>query len=127
MIYYDNWENEYKEVIDRLFKVIAQENIAWISLGALRQPSYLDGIIRERHPESRIVYGELITGLDGKMRYFKKIRVLMFGKMYKWIHEHSENVYTYLCMESSEIYQQAFGWSPKTTSQLSRNMNNFII
>ncbi len=126
MIYYDQWKEEYRMVIDRIFTTIPASSILWISLGALRYPPHLDSIIRQRHPESKIVYGEMITGLDGKMRYFKSIRIQMFKAMYQWIRQYSHEVFIYLCMESPEIYHKAFGWDIKTSSQLSRQMNKLI-
>ncbi|MBN2008621.1 DNA photolyase [candidate division KSB1 bacterium] len=127
MIHYDGWQDEYKSVVDRIFQTIPAERIIWISLGALRYPPHLDAIIREQHPQSKIVYGELITGLDGKMRYFKSVRAEMFRKMHAWIREYSTNVFVYLCMESAEMYQDVFGWDSRTTISLSRRMNELIL
>jgi len=126
MIHYPNWEQEYKLVVDRIFDYIKPENIIWISLGALRYPPHLDQIIRERHPMSRIVYGELIRGLDGKYRYFKPIRFSLFSKMYHWIKHHDEKIFVYLCMESHEVWQKSFGWSPGNSATLNKLMDDLI-
>ena len=85
MIYYDGWEQDYQAVVKKIFEKINSENIIWISLGALRYPPHLDQIIRKNHPTSKIVYGELFPGKDGKLRYFKPIRIQMFSRMYQWI------------------------------------------
>ncbi len=127
MIFYDGWEVEYEYVVDRVFKCIHPRNIIWISLGALRYPPSLDAIIRERHPESEIVYGELIPGLDGKYRYFKSIRIQMFKQMYRWIKKHDEHVFVYLCMSSSEEWQKSFGWTPRNSASLAERMDQLII
>ncbi len=118
MIHFDGWQEGYKETVDKIFRVIKPENIAWISLGALRYPPGLDDIIRENHPESPIVLGELLPGIDKKLRYFKPIRVEMFKKMYKWIKGHSDSVFVYLCMEKTDVWQKAFGWSPRNSAHL---------
>jgi spore photoproduct lyase len=127
LIYYPDWESDYRFVVDKIFEYIDPKNIIWISLGALRYPPYLDHIIRERHPQSQIVYGELFPGIDGKLRYFKSIRIEMFKKMYRWIKEHDENLFVYLCMESSEVWQKAFGWTPENSATLSRMMDALAI
>ncbi len=126
MIYYESWERDYYEVVRRIFEKIKPENIDWISLGALRYPPHLDQIIRENHPNSKIVYGELFPGKDGKLRYFKPIRVNMFGKMYRWIKGFAPDVFVYLCMESSEVWEKSFGWTPKNSAGLKRRMDNLI-
>ncbi len=126
MIYYPDWERDYKITVDKIFDYINPENITWISLGALRYPPHLDGIIRERHPESNIVYGELFPGIDGKSRYFKQIRIDMFKNMHSWIKSQNDNIFVYLCMESPEIWQKAFGWSPQTSGGLAKIMNELV-
>ena len=126
MIYYANWERDYKLTVDKIFEYIDPQNIVWISLGALRYPPHLDNIIRERHPQTKIVYGELLPGMDGKLRYFKPIRIKMFSKMYRWIKHYNENIFVYLCMESSEVWQKAFGWSPKNSATLAKIMDDLV-
>lgn len=126
MIYYENWEEEYRKVVEKILAVIHPENIIWISLGALRYPPHLDQIIRTNHPESRIVYGELVPGKDGKLRYFQPIRTDMFKKMVGWIKDLGPDVFVYLCMESSEVWQRAFGWTPKTSAGLKRKMDGLV-
>jgi len=110
----------------KMLETINPENIIWISLGALRYPPHLDSIIRENHPHSKIVYGELFPGIDGKMRYFKPLRIKMFSKMYQWIKDIAPDVFVYLCMESSEVWQKSFGWTPKTSYGLKKIMDDLV-
>jgi spore photoproduct lyase len=127
MIYYQDWEPNYKSVVDEIFTIIKPENITWISLGALRYPPFLDSKIRENHPDSKIVYGEMFPGIDGKMRYFKPLRIKMFSQMYQWIKEIAPEVFVYLCMESSEVWEKSFGWTPKTSGKLKKKMDDLIL
>jgi spore photoproduct lyase len=108
MIHYPDWESGYREVVERLFDAVHPENIAWISLGALRYPAPMDRVIRENHPESRIVLGELVPGKDGKLRYFRPIRQQMFRKMIDWVKARAPQVTLYFCMESPEVWAYAF-------------------
>jgi spore photoproduct lyase len=118
MIHFRGWEEYYKETVDRIFTVTRPEDIAWISLGALRYPAAMDDIIRENHPESKMVLGELLPGIDKKMRYFKTIRIEMFSRMNEWIIGHGFQQGLYLCMESDEVWRKAFGWSPGSSAGL---------
>ncbi|HAA02055.1 MAG TPA: hypothetical protein DCE18_01645, partial [Syntrophobacteraceae bacterium] len=70
-------------------------------------------IIQQRHPRSRIVYGEFIRGLDGKMRYFRDIRVGLYRVMADAIRQAAPEVCLYLCMESEDMWRAALGFSPE--------------
>jgi len=126
MIYHENWEDGYRQTVDKIFNTIKPENIAWISLGALRYPPALDDIIREKHPETGIVLGELLPGKDKKLRYFRPIRVQMFEKMYTWIKEYSPEVFVYLCMESKEVWEKAFNWAPGNSAELKKLLDERV-
>ncbi|OPX21095.1 MAG: hypothetical protein BZ151_00045 [Desulfobacca sp. 4484_104] len=112
LIYYPGWENDYRQTVERLFQVVPPEAIAWISLGALRFMPRLKAIIRSRFPASRIAEEEFITALDGKLRYFKSLRIEMYARMRDWIVTQAPEVLVYLCMESPSIWQAVFGFVP---------------
>ena len=108
IIYYDNWEEEYKETVEMMFEY-SKNSIEWISLGALRFNRTLKPIIEQRFPMQEILNGELlIDPADKKMRYPEKIRIDMFKKMVRWIHRLDKDVIIYLCMEPKHIWQEVF-------------------
>ncbi len=126
MIEHDGWQKGYRDIVDRLFRLIKPQNIAWISLGALRYPAPFEDVLRENHPQSDIYLGELLLGVDKKRRYFKPIRIDMFSKMYEWIRSYSGDVFVYLCMESEEIWKKSFGWSPRNSGELKRLLDERV-
>ncbi len=126
MIYFAGWQDYYRETVDRIFSFARPENIAWISLGALRYPSAMDDIIRQAHPHSQIVLGELLPGVDKKLRYFKPQRIEMFSRMKQWINRYGFDDGLYLCMESDEVWQRAFGWSPGASAGLKKILDNRV-
>jgi spore photoproduct lyase len=79
----------------------------------------LKSIIQKRFPDSKIVYGEFIPGLDGKMRYFKPLRIALYRKMISWIKELAPQVLIYLCMEDEEVWQKSLGFIPNERGSLS--------
>ncbi|OGC23701.1 hypothetical protein A2291_04020 [candidate division WOR-1 bacterium RIFOXYB2_FULL_42_35] len=107
IIHYAGWEKDYQQVVKKIFAAIPADKIAWISLGALRYQPELKDIIEERHPQSKITLGELDVAEDGKLRYFKPVRLDIFQKMHGFIRARSGDVYVYLCMESSDIWAKA--------------------
>ncbi len=122
MVEYPGWEEDYRGMVERIFSVIDQHRIAWISLGVLRTTPGLKRIMRERFPSSRLVCGEQVLCPDGKMRYFQPLRVKMYRKMLGWIRGASPTVFVYLCMESKEVWQQVFGFAPSCEKELGNQM-----
>ena len=119
LIIYPGCEEDYRKVIEQIFVHVSADNIVWISLGTLRFMPSLKSIIQKRFPDSRIVYGELISGLDGKMRYFKPLRIALYRKMVTWIKERAPQVRIYLCMEDDEVWRKSLGYIPRERGGLS--------
>lgn len=112
MLEHPDWRRGYAEVVERLFSAVDPAEVVWISLGAFRFMPDLKPIIQRRHPASRIVYGEFIRGLDGKMRYFRDIRVELYSWILECIRRFDRDLCVYLCMEGDDIWRQVFGFSP---------------
>ncbi len=112
LVLYNGCEAEYRQVADLLFANIAPENIVWISLGAFRFIPALKSIIQKRFARSKIVYGEFITGLDNKMRYFKPLRINLYRQIISRIREYAPDVTLYFCMEDDEVWAKTLGYTP---------------
>jgi len=126
MIWFDGWQAYYRETVDKIFSFCRPENIAWISLGALRYPAAMDDLIRRLHPQSKIVLGELLPGVDKKLRYFKSLRIEMFRHMVEWIKSYGYEDGVYLCMESDEVWRKSFGWSPANSAGLKKILDDRV-
>ncbi|MEJ2656443.1 MAG: DNA photolyase [Desulfobacterales bacterium] len=120
LILYDGCEEEYLHVVKQLFGHVSPENIVWISLGTFRFMPALKSVIQKRFPSSKIIYGEFISGLDGKMRYFKPLRIDLYRKVVSFIREHAPDVTIYLCMEDDEVWQKSLGFVPSDYGGLPR-------
>ena len=126
LIYYTGWEEELEETLQLLERYIDPDSIVWISLGSFRYMPALKWAIKRRFPKTRVFDGEFVTGLDGKLRYFKPIRIEMYSKLSKRLKKWYDDLGIYLCMESSDVWKQSFGWSPKTSANLSRYLDNRV-
>lgn len=120
IIDHEGWERGYEETISFLFRRIDPRGVAWISLGGFRYPPQLKAIARERFPNTRIFLGELFPGRDAKFRYLQEIRVEMYRKLVGWLREADPDLFIYLCMESEEVWNRVFGWSPTNSAHLNR-------
>lgn len=126
IIEHPDWQSGYARVLDRLFESVDPRRIVWISLGAFRFMPDLKGIIRARHPGSHIPYGEFIRGLDGKMRYFRDIRVEFYSHMVEKIRRVDPGICVYLCMEGDDIWKESFGFSPEERGGLSLMLDRAV-
>jgi spore photoproduct lyase len=127
LVLYPNCTQEYGQVVERLFAVIEPRHIAWISLGSLRFMPDLKAVIQRRFPHSSIIYGEFISGLDGKMRYFKPLRMQLYRDMAQAIQGHAPGVCIYLCMEDDEVWQYALGFRPAERGGLERMLDESAV
>ncbi len=103
----------YAAVVDALFSHVPAQDIAWISLGAFRFMPELKPIVEARFPDSRIPYGEFVTGEDGKMRYFKPLRIDLYRQVARRIKRHAPEAAVYFCMEDEEVWQASLGFTPE--------------
>jgi len=126
LIHYPGWHDEYGEVVQLLEKYIDPGSIIWISMGSFRYMPDLKWIIKRRFPDTHIFNGEFIRGLDGKLRYFKPIRVEMYAKVFEKLKKWHNDLGVYLCMESDDVWRQSLGWSPKKSVYLSEYLDNRV-
>lgn len=123
LVHHPNWKDGYLRTIEMMDSYVDPTGIIWISLGCLRYIPHLKAIIRRRHPGTHILDGEFIRGLDGKMRYFKPIRIDIYAFMAELLGKWSRDLGLYLCMESGEVWQKSLGWSPRNSDGLSHYLD----
>ncbi len=126
LLEYPDWQTGYAEILNRLLDAVDPSRIVWISLGAFRFMPELKQIIRERHARSKIPYGEFIRGLDGKMRYFRDIRVELYSFMGEIIRKADPSLCLYLCMEGKDVWTEALGFSPDEQGGLAAMLDKAV-
>jgi spore photoproduct lyase len=128
IIYHDNWAEEYRATIRKLFEVVPADQIVWISLGALRFIPQLKTIASGRFPGSRFFYQEFVEGLDGKSRYFRDQRVEMYKVIAGELQEYAATrTCIYFCMESDVIWQDVFGYRPAEKGGLASMLDEAVL
>jgi len=118
IVIYPGCENDYRQVLEDLFNTVCADGIVWISMGTFRFMPALKPIIEQRFPQSKMVYGEFVPGLDGKMRYFKPLRIQIYRTLAQWIASMAPNLRTYLCMEDEQVWTQSLGFGPQSKGGL---------
>jgi DNA repair photolyase len=110
IFHYDGWEDDYRSVVEEIYRHVEPGKVAWISLGTLRYSSWMAGILKRRFSTHPLLAGELFpVPPDGKYRYPQPVRVEIYRKMNEWISSFDPQAYIYLCMESAAVFRWALG------------------
>jgi spore photoproduct lyase len=107
---YDGWRDGYREVVEKIYSVAAEGDIAWISLGGLRYSPWMAPYYAERFADHPLLAGELHpVPPDGKYRYPQPVRIELYRALNEWMTARDKEVYVYLCMESPAVFRWALG------------------
>lgn len=94
----------YDALADELMSALDRDKIRDIGLGSLRYTKGLKGkVLKERKTD--LFYNELVTGIDGKERYFKGIRIDMYSSLVKTFQKYGD-FEIYLGMEEEYIWKK---------------------
>ena len=108
----------YSELCDAIYTAVDPAGIAWISLGSLRFPPSMKDAMAERYPKSAIPYGEMIRGIDGKLRYVRPLRVSIYRPIYQSLTRVPNPPFVYFCMESPIVWMETTGFAPDNNNHL---------
>lgn len=122
MIHYPGWREGYARTVEMIFDHLRPEQIAYVSMGSFRHMPDLKRSITENFPESTYIYGEFITGLDGKQRLLRPLRVEQFRFLADALRRGGLDRQLYLCMESDEVWQSVLGRTPADMGGLYRHL-----
>ncbi len=106
MINVENCSEKYDEMAEKIFEKLDKNMIANIGIGTLRYRKGLKQLVT-RETKTDLFYSEIITGIDGKERYFKSIRLEMYKNIVRKIKEYGE-FEIYLGMEPDYVWQEVF-------------------
>lgn len=127
MIVHPGWEEGYARTVDMLDSAIDPKRVIWISMGSMRYMPALKSVIRRRHPKTCILDGEFVPGFDGKMRYFKPIRIELYRALCEKLKAWHPDPGLYLCMESDDVWKQSMGWSPGSSKGLACYLDSRVV
>ncbi len=127
VVIYPGWEEGYRHTIQEMFNHVSPDRIVWISIGSFRFMPGLKPVIQKRFPDSKIIYGEFIPGLDGKMRYFKPLRIRLYQRIVSFIHDIAPDVLVYFCMEDDEVWEKTLGFKPEEKGGLPKMLDDSAI
>ena len=99
-------DTPYSDMIQEIFSTLDLTKIRDIGIGTIRYKKGLrQKVLAERNTD--LFFNEFIVGLDGKERYFKKIRIDMYKNIVNSINEYGK-FDIYLGMEPQYIWDEVF-------------------
>ncbi|MBN2346373.1 MAG: radical SAM protein [Candidatus Aminicenantes bacterium] len=120
LVLFPGWQGHYRELVRTLSRLVRPDRVAWWSLGALRFPPTLRPHILRREG-SRLFWGELIEGDDGKFRYFTPLRLELFRFLRDELRARlSRELPLYLCMEPATVWHEVFPELPAQEGAINR-------
>jgi spore photoproduct lyase len=120
MVYYDGWRSDYTGVVDRIMELFSAGEVSFISMGSVTLIKPVIKKIRELGNATRIHQMEMVADPHGKLTYPDSIKIEMFAAMYEALAPWRGDVFTYLCMEKTEIWQQALGYAYPSNEEFER-------
>jgi spore photoproduct lyase len=111
-------EQGYGRTIDRIFRAVDPQRIAWISLGVLRFVPELKEIVRARFGPLPYFHDGFVRGLDGKQRLPVQRRIEIYQRLADRIRTHLPEARIYLCMESPHVWERALDMAIGTNDDL---------
>jgi spore photoproduct lyase len=106
IIYYPDFEPDYKQLIHDIYTEIDPKKIKWISLGSIRLAKVLYQTFLEKYNYHRGYGAETIVGEDQKIRYTREHRQKMYSFINQEIKKYHPGQFTYLCMENQLTWQK---------------------
>jgi len=108
IIKYNNFLDEYFEVIEKMHSILKADSVVWISLGCFRHSPGFKDIIKHKFLEERLTTEEMFPGIDGKMRYLTQDRIYIFKAFTERLKKYFPYTFIYLCMEDSYVWREVF-------------------
>ncbi len=127
MVYYKNWEKEYKQLFSRLQKMFRPEEVVLISLGTL---TFIKPVIKQlrKHTLKSKILQMPLEDASGKLSYPLEIKRCMFQTAYQsFSKEWKEKVFFYMCMEEKSLWDDVFGFQYNTNDDFEEAMKTSYI
>ncbi|WP_028855765.1 SPL family radical SAM protein [Psychrilyobacter atlanticus] len=106
MIDIEESSTAYRNMVEEIFSVLDLTKIRDIGIGTIRYKKGLrQKVLAERNTD--LFFNEFIVGIDGKERYFKKIRIDMYKNIVNSINKYGK-FDIYLGMEPQYIWDEVF-------------------
>jgi len=108
IVYYENYEKDYSDVVRKVMATFEPSEIAMISMGTLTFIKPAIQKLRSSGLSSKVLQIPMADAV-GKSSYTREIKAEIFNHVYSAFHHWHDRVFFYLCMEESSVWQSVFG------------------
>jgi spore photoproduct lyase len=126
MIHYHGWRADYSEVARRLVDQFRPSEVAFVSMGSVTLIKPVAQEIRRRGGHTKILQMELVPDVHGKLTYPDSIKLKLFQHLYRELTPWHGEVFFYLCMEPTQIWEQTFGHSYPTNQDFADDFHRAL-
>jgi len=108
IVYYEGYEDDYKNIVNKVMTMFEPSEIAMISMGTLTFIKPAINKLRSTGLKSKVLQIPMADAV-GKSSYTKEIKKEIFSTVYDEFQPWHKDVFLYLCMEESSIWESVFG------------------
>jgi|GEM_PF-5124699 len=126
MIYYKGWENDYTSLIEELISGFDPQSVLWVSLGTITYPRGLESELRRQYTSSKIWQMDTEETPDGKITYAYSVRQQLYAEALKALSPWKGKVYTYMCMEFQDMWEELYGFAYHDMESFNQDMNKHV-
>ena len=108
IVYYENYEKDYSDVVKKVMTTFEPSEIAMISMGTLTFIKPAIQKLRSTGLSSKVLQIPMADAV-GKSSYTREIKAEIFNQVYHAFNDWHDRVFFYLCMEESAVWESVFG------------------
>ena len=108
IVYYEGYEMDYRGIVQKVKSMFKPSQIAIISMGTLTFIKPAINKLRSTGLKSKVLQIPMADAV-GKSSYTKEIKKEIFSTVYDEFQSWHKDVFHYLCMEESSIWESVFG------------------
>ena len=108
IVYYENYEKDYSDVVKKVVTTFEPSEIAMISMGTLTFIKPAIQKLRSTGLSSKVLQIPMADAV-GKSSYTREIKAEIFNQVYSQFDHWHDRVFFYLCMEESAVWESVFG------------------
>ena len=108
IVYYEGYEDDYKNIVRKVMSMFKPSEVAMISMGTLTFIKPAINKLRSTGLKSKVLQIPMADAV-GKSSYTKEIKKEIFSTVYDQFQPWHKDVFLYLCMEESSVWESVFG------------------
>ena len=108
IVYYEGYEDDYKKIVKKVMSMFHPSQIAMISMGTLTFIKPAINKLRSTGLKSKVLQIPMEDAV-GKSSYTKEVKKEIFANVYDEFSSWHKDLFFYLCMEESSIWEMVLG------------------